>query len=152
MPMKQRDEEKRTKLWRIVVLASTIIIVLVAAVLIVDSIVSNPLEGEWTSVDGKYHLDIEDEQELTLGLDINDVYTEVELRYTIDKNEKIITIKKTSEAYEDAADDVGGAVTAREIDEVLDEIVDSYDYSVENNTLTLSEREYGEQFKFTKVK
>lgn len=152
MPVKQRDEEKRTKLWRTVVLVSTIVIVLVAAILVVTSVKGNPLQGEWVSTDEKYYLDIEDENELTLGCYINDVYTEIDLMYTIDKTDKIISLRKTTESYEKAADNTNGAVTAREIDEVLEDFAESYSYSLESGTLVLAEREYGEQMKFTKIK
>lgn len=151
MPMKPRDEEKRSKAWRAIMLISSILIILLIIFFITKIVVGNPLEGEWYSEATGYYLDVEDENEVTLQGTFNDTYMEIDLHYTIDKSEKVISIKPNAESYADAAEDTKGDVTAGELDELLKDFTVSYNYSLENDTLTLTEREYGEQYIFTRV-
>ena len=41
-----------------------------------------------------------------------------------------------------------GAYTKEDLENVLDDLDSSFSYSVEGNQMTLTEREYGEQFTF----
>lgn len=151
MLMKQKDEEKRSKAWTIVMIVSSILIILGIVFIITNVMVGNPLEGQWYSEANGYYLDVEDENEVTLEGTFNDTYMEIDLYYTIDKSEKIISIKPNAESYADAAEDTKGDVTAGELDELLKDFTVSYNYSLENDTLTLMEREYGEQYIFTRI-
>ena len=151
MLMKQKDEEKRSKAWTIVMIVSSILIILGIVFIITNVMVGNPLEGQWYSEANGYYLDVEDENEVTLEGTFNDTYMEIDLYYTIDKSEKIISIKPNAESYADAEEDTKGDVTAGELDELLKDFTVSYNYSLENDTLTLMEREYGEQYIFTRI-
>lgn len=149
MQIEKRDEEKRNVLWRVVTMSSTAVIILVLGFFITKSVFGNPLEGEWMGEETDYYLEIDDENELTLKGIINDVYTEVDLHYTIDKNAKTITIKPTYDSFEEAAENADGVLAAREIDESLEYFTATFEYSLENKQMILTEREYGEQFVFT---
>ena len=149
--MRLKDEEKRSKAWKAIMLISSILIILLIAFFITRIVGGNPLEGEWYSEANGYHLDVEDENEVTLQGTFNDTYMEIDLYYTIDKSEKIISIKPNAESYADAAEDAKGDITAGELDELLNDFTVSYNYSLENDTLTLMEREYGEQYIFTRI-
>ena len=152
MPSKQRDEEKRSKAWAITMLVSTVLIILGIVFIITNVVLSNPLEGEWYSEADGYYLVVEDENEVTLQGTFHDTYMEIDLYYTIDKTEKIISIKPNAESYADAAEDSKGQMTAGELDELLADFTVSYNYSLEKDTLTLTEREYGDQYIFTRIK
>jgi hypothetical protein len=152
MELKQRDEEKRTRDYRIVFTVSTAVILLVVAIFIINSVFVNPLEGDWTSKDTGYHIEIDDDGEISIETTVNQIFVEVDAAYTIDKDAKIITIRPELNTYEEAAQDTENLLTAADIDAKLKEIMTSFDYSLEKDTLTLSEREYGEQFVFTRVK
>lgn len=152
MLMKQKDEEKRSKAWAIVMIVSSILIILGIVFFITKVMVGNPLKGEWYSEENGYYLDVEDEHEVTLEGTFNDSYMEIDLYYTIDKSEKIISIKPNAESYADAAEDSKGNITPGELDELLTDFTISYYYSLENDTLTLTEREFGEQtYTFTRI-
>lgn len=152
MLMKQKDEEKRSKAWAIVMIVSSILIILGIVFIITNVMVGNPLEGQWYSEANGYYLDVEDENEVTLEGTFNDTYMEIDLYYTIDKSEKIISIKPNAESYADAAEDSKGNVTPVELDELLTDFTISYYYSLDNDTLTLTEREFGEQtYTFTRI-
>lgn len=150
MQIEKRDEEKRNTLWRTVTLSSTVVIILVLGFFITKSVFGNPLEGKWIGEGVEYYLEIDDEDELTLKGIINDVYTEIDLHYTIDKNAKTITIKPTYDSFEEAAENADGVLAAREIDKSLEDFTTSFEYSLEGEQMILTEREYGEQFVFTR--
>ena len=133
-------------------LISTAIIMIVIGFFITRSVLGNPLEGEWASKDKDYYLDIEDDNELTVEGTFEGNYMEVELRYSLDKTEKVISLKTKPDSYYDAVEESNGALTEREIDESLESFITSYSYSIENDTLTLTERESGDRFTFTRVK
>ena len=149
--MRQKDEEKRSKAWAIIMLVSSVLIILGIVFFITKVVVSNPLEGEWYSKANGYHLDVEDDNEVTLQGTFNGTYMEIDLQYKIDKSEKIISIKPNAESYADAAEESKGDITPGELDELLTDFTVSYNYSLENDTLTLTEREYGEQYIFTRI-
>lgn len=150
MQIEKRDEEKRSTLWRVVTLSSTAVIMLVLGFFITKSFLGNPLEGDWVDEESGYYLEIDDDNDLTLKGTINEVYTEIDLHYTIDKNTKTVTIKPVYDSFEEAAENADGVLAAREIDESLEEFTTSFDYSLEGKKLILTEREYGEQFVFTR--
>ena len=150
MQMRQRDEAKRSKAWVIVMLASSAIILLLVAFFITNSVTGNPLKGEWLAEDKGYHLDVE-EDEITVEATIEGSYVEVDLYYTLNKEDKTITLKSSPTAIAEAADDTDGKLTAGEIDEAIKEFVATYNYSIEGGKLILSEREFGNEFVFTRV-
>lgn len=150
--MRPRDEEKRSKAWRVIMLTSSILIILLIIFFITKIVVGNPLEGEWYSEATGYHLDVEDDNEVTLQGTFNGTHMEIDLHYTMDKSEKVISIKPNAESYADAAEDSKGDITAGELDEILADFTISYYYSLENDTLTLTEREFEEQsYTFTRI-
>ena len=151
MLMRQKDEEKRSKAWTIIMLVSSVLIILGIVFFITKVVVGNPLEGEWYSKANGYHLEVEDDNEVTLQGIFNGTHTEIDLKYTIDKSEKVISIKPNAESYADATEDSKGEITPGELDELLADFTVSYNYSLENDTLTLTEREYGEQYIFTRI-
>ena len=137
---------------KIVLLASTILIVLVVAIFLISSILNNPLEGDWVAEEAGYALEIDDEGESELRVTIQEFVVDVDLFYTIDRKAKTITFKGDLGSFQEAAKDTGNELTAAEIDEYLTTFLTAFDYSLENNTLTLTERECGDQFIFTRVK
>lgn len=152
MPMKPKDEEKRSRAWRVIMFISSLLIILLIAFFITRMVGGNPLEGEWYSEANGYHLDVEDENEVTLQGTFNGAYMEIDLQYSIDKAAKIVSIKPNAESYTDAIEDSMGDITPGELDELLKDFTVSYYYSLENDTLTLTGCEFGEQqYTFTRV-
>lgn len=150
MEMRQRDEAKRSKAWVIVMIASSAIILLLVAYLITNSVIGNPLKGEWLAESQGYQLEIDDD-EITVETTIDGQYVEVDLTYTLDKTDRIITLKSSTLSYAEAADDTDGKVAAGQIDEAISEFLGSYNYSIEDGKLTLTKREFEEEIVFTRV-
>ena len=123
----ENNEEKRSTIWRTILTVSSVLIIIIAAFFIIKLFTGNPLEGTWISEDSGAVLEIGDDGELTLKeAESGEVQN---LNYSVDTKTKIFTVQ-TENAYTEGI------------------LSGSYDYSVEQNTLTLTEREYGDQMVF----
>ena len=111
---------------------------------------TNPVVGTWESEDATIALKIEKND--TIQVDITDIAENtdaaVEMNYSVDMKSKIITITKDEEQIDKAVEKADGAYTKEDLENVLDDLDSSFSYSVDGNQLTLTEREYGEQFTF----
>ena len=137
-------EAKRSKIWRGVTLVSSVLIILIAVYLLTRMFTTNPVVGNWESEDATIALKIEKND--TIQVDITDAA--VEMNYSVDMKSKIITITKDEEQIDKAVEKADGAYTKEDLENVLDDLDSSFSYSVDGNQLTLTEREYGEQFTF----
>ena len=68
----------------------------------------------------------------------------------MDKSSKVLTVRVSDEAVREQAEDTNGEITETQIQDLLDNIEGTYEYNIENTTLTLTEREYGSQMTFEK--
>ena len=140
-------EEQRRRNWKYVVIGSTLVICVVLVLFIINSAKQNPLEGEWINQEDGYRMSIDDDE-----LQIETSEWKIEFSYALDKGEKTILIQEQPEDYEEASKDADEVISAQEIDETLSDFVKSFYYSIDGDTLTLTEREYGEQFIYKKSK
>ena len=123
----ENNEEKRSTIWRTILTVSSVLIIIIAAFFIIKLFTGNPLEVTWISEDSGAVLEIGDDGELTLKeAESGEVQN---LNYSVDTKTKIFTVQ-TENAYTEGI------------------LSGSYDYNVEQNTLTLTEREYGDQMVF----
>ncbi|MFR9065503.1 MAG: hypothetical protein ACLVJO_17865, partial [[Clostridium] scindens] len=79
-----------------------------------------------------------------------DISVGVKLNYTMDKEEKTITIKADESEFKKIAEKSDGKYTQEDLKNALDSVTTTFDYSVDQEQLTLTEREYGEQMTFIK--
>lgn len=145
-------KEKGNKTWWIVLVIATVVIGIVATFFIVKNINGNPLEGKWKSKEQGYFLEIEKDDEATLKTTIQSEEVTVKVYYTLDKDAKTITFKPNFKSCEEAAKATNDALTASEIDAYITDLMMAFDYSLEKDTLTLTEREYADKFTFKRVK
>lgn len=68
----------------------------------------------------------------------------------MDKRTKVLTIHVSEEGIREQAEASDGSVTEGQIRDLLESVEGTYDYNIESNILTLSEREYGNQMVFEK--
>lgn len=126
----ENNEEKRSTLWRTVLTVSSVIIVIIAVFFIVKLFTGNPLEGTWVNEDSGAVVEIRDDGEVILNEAEGENGEEsVSMTYTVDTKTKIFTVY-TDSAYAEGV------------------LSGSYDYNIEGDTLTLTEREYGDQIVF----
>lgn len=145
MQMREKDEKRRSLLWKIVMGTSTAVIVLLIGYFIANSVFGNPLEGKWFAEDKGYYLEIEDDNEMTVEGVFDGQEMEIDLIYTLDKKQKTITIKAGAGEYRN----ISSAWTTEETIDAPNRTSVTLSYSLGHNTLTLSDREYGVEFVFT---
>ncbi len=148
----KRDEAKRTKLFQIVSTSAFIIVVLIVAFFLFKMFTGNPLEGTWLSEDSDLSISVKSNNTVTVNVpevgEVTDV--KVKLQYAIDKDNKMLTIKLDQAAVDKAAEASDGQYDSEMLEVALSSIITSFNYSVDGDVLTLTEREYGEQMIFTK--
>lgn len=125
----ENNEEKRSTLWRTIVAISSILIVIVAAFFVTRLFVGNPLVGTWVSEDSGEVIKIESNGKVTLTDEDKKSFETVQSE--VDTKTKVFTIHTEDTQAE-------GLLSG------------TYDYSIEKDTLTLTEREYGDQLVFVK--
>ncbi len=147
MIVAKNDEVKRSRLWRIALLVSSVLIVLVVIFLLTKLFTTNPLEGSWEDENGKISLSVEPDG--TASVTVSEAETgqviQVPMKYTIDRDAKTVTIEKDLQAIREAVEESDGNLTQESMEAAAESLDDSFDYSVDQDTLTLSEREYGDQ-------
>ena len=152
MMIARDDEVKRSKIWKVVTLVSSVLIIVIAVYLLMKMFTANPLEGSWESEDGDLALIVDVGGAMTVKLyDISEgMDVSVEMAYTLDKEEKTITIKEDMAELEKQVKKADGAYTEETLESALSYVATTFDYNIEGRRLILSEREYGEQLTFTK--
>lgn len=152
MIIAKNDEEKRSRIWRIVTTVSSALIVIIGIYLLTKMFTTNSLEGEWIDENGRIDLNIKSNGTMTMMvLDfVEEDRVDVNVKYSIDKDDKIITISSKDSELEKLAEKSDGHYTKEDLEAVVDTLTGTFSYSVDKKQLTLSEREYGEQMIFTK--
>lgn len=146
MLIAKNDEAKRSRIWSRGMFISSVIIVFVAVYLLIKVMNENPVVGEWMDDDGNYAVNILNNGKLYVtDYTEGEETEELELLYKIDKENRMIAISSDEKVLEDAmeASESEHAVDARET-ELNDQTV-IFNYSVDNDQLILTEREYGDQ-------
>ncbi len=148
----KNDEAKRSQIWRIVMTVSSVLIIVGAVLLLMKLFTTNPLEGEWTDEDGFFDMAISKDGTLVFTIPEAEeaASVDVDMRYTMNKEEKTITIMADESGFQKLADQSQGQYTEDEIRNALKSVVTTFDYSVDQERLTLTEREYGEQLVLVK--
>ncbi|HJB82247.1 MAG TPA: hypothetical protein H9711_03755 [Candidatus Mediterraneibacter intestinavium] len=143
----KNSEEKRNTAWRTVLTVSSVLIIIVAVFFVVKLFTDNPLEGTWVGDEGDITLTFTDERESVI---VQNGTISVTTECSVDKSSKVLTVRVSDEAVREQAEDTNGEITETQIQDLLDNIEGTYEYNIENTTLTLTEREYGSQMTFEK--
>lgn len=145
----ENDERKRNILWRTTISVSSIVIIVIAIFFIVRMFTANPMEGSWIDeesgrmieIQGNEVIKVEWQDEADGSLQV------VNMAYTLDRESKIFSLHIDEAAVEKAVD---SGMSEETVENVVDSLEGSYDYNIEQNVLTLTEREYGDQMTFEK--
>lgn len=152
MIIAKNDEEKRSRAWRIVTTVATAVIVIVAAYFLFTLFMGNPLEGTWISQDNNLKMTIHKGGTVTAFLpDMGETTNiKVDLNYTIEKEAKTIAFKLDAEELQKTIHASDGKLSEDAILAEIGVLDNTFDYSVNQGELTLTEREYGDQLVFEK--
>ena len=113
----KNDEVKRSQIWRIVMTVSSVLIIVGAVLLLMKLFTTNPLEGEWTDEDGIFDMSISKDGTLVYTIPEAEeaASVDVDMRYTLNKEEKTITITADESGFGKIADETGGQFTEEEV-------------------------------------
>ncbi len=146
MQLREKDEKKRSLLWNVVMVVSSAIILIVLVAFAFDATLGNPLKGRWLAEEKGYYLEINDDNDMKVKGNFDGEELELDLFYSLDKANKFITIKGDKENY----GYVTSAWTTEETSEAAGGTSVTFSYSLGRKTLTLTDREYGVEFVFTR--
>lgn len=152
MLIAKNNEAERSKLWKIVITVSSVVIVLIAVFFLYRMFTSNPLEGSWVSEGSDLTLDIKKGGSMTVTLPevVEQQNVEVNLAYTLDRDAKTVEIKEIPGELAKSAEASDGQYSEDNLRSALTNLTTTFSYSVDQGQLTLTEREYGEQMVFDK--
>ena len=152
MMIAKNDEEKRSRLWRIITSVATFLIIVIAAFFLFKLFMGNPIEGNWVHDESDTVLMIHSNGTLDVVFgELNeDTNVKVKMDYTIDKDAKTITIKAEESGIAKAVKDAKGQIEESNLRAAVDPFETTFSYNMEQSILTLTEREYGEQMNFQK--
>ncbi len=74
----------------------------------------------------------------------------VTMYYKVDVDQKTLSLYLSDEEAARIAKSTNGGLSVEEVKLAFDSMEGTYDYNIEQNQLTLTEREYGEQLVFDK--
>ncbi len=126
-------EEKRSLIWRVIVIVTTIVIMIVIVSFIARIFVVNPILGYWVS-DEEQHISLEISDK-TIVINLHEIDKSAKVNYTLDKEAYMINY------FDIESDNLDNTFFANST---------SYTYSIAGDTLTLTDRESGEMCNFTK--
>ena len=124
---------------------SSAIIVFVAGYLVIKVMNENPVAGQWMDDEGNYSMNILNNGKMYVTDFTDDEVEELELLYKIDKENRMIAISSDEKVLEDImeASESEHALDAMETE--LNDHTVIFEYSVDNDQLVLTERDYGDQ-------
>lgn len=146
MLIARNDEEKRSKIWKMGMIISSVIIIFVAGYLVIKAFNENPVEGKWNDDDGNYAVEILNNGTLYVtDLTGESDAEEMELLYKLDKENKVIAISSDEKALQQMIEENNSEDLEDGLETELNDQTVIFSYSVDNDMLVLTEREYGEQ-------
>ena len=127
-------------------------ILIIAIFLLMKMFTGNPLEGSWTDEDGNMDLKISRNGQMTVILPASGdgEETKVPMTYTLSKESKTISIQEDDNKIQEIAEKSNGQYTEETLKNAVQSIGTTFEYSIDGGTMTLTEREYGEQMMFNK--
>lgn len=153
MLIAKNDEKERSFLFRIVIWTASVLIIAVAAYFLIRSFARNPIAGTWEYQDDNITMTIQSDDKVKLQFDnLQDVpELAVTMDCQVDKTEKTLVIGGLQQSEIDRIlEQYDGQLTQSALDTALSMFTTSFDYSMERQTLTITDREYGEQMIFDK--
>ena len=146
----KNDDHTRSIIWRSVMSVTSVVIILIAVFFLVRMFTMNPLEGTWDYEDSDLTMTIKGNNTAIIKwpdeFDGNQIA--VSMDYDIDSKTKTFSLRLNTDAVKKAADSEG--ISEDVIIQALDRLDGTYDYNMEQNQLTLTDREYGSQLIFEK--
>lgn len=126
-----RNEDKRTKIWGVLMAVSSVIVVALVIFVLYRMFTVNPLQGEWVSSDGALTLQMQKSLSAKAELKTDDVQEALQLKYTLDRTEKKVSFHPSGEQAENSR---------------LQNLTTTFYYSVDSGTMTLTNPDSGQEY------
>lgn len=138
MILTKDKEERRSQIWRICMVVATIMIILVGSYFLHKMFTENPIMGTWSSQTRDITLTIRDNGEMEIiGADF---YLEGSVSYHMNSESKSVSFTLSQ------GDFLEGAESSEEVT-----YTSTYNYSIEQEILTLTDMEFGNVENFIKL-
>ena len=113
----KNDEEKRNRLWEIIITVSTILIICIVAFFLIRMFTSNPLEGKWKYEDNGLLMTVKSGGNVVIEWpeENTDTIITVNMDYNLNKDTKTFTLTTNEAAIRKAAE-----MTAKELGVEMD--------------------------------
>ncbi|MEJ8741976.1 hypothetical protein WKT07_00705 [Mediterraneibacter sp. HCN-7094] len=146
----KNDDHTRSIIWRSVMSVTSVVIILIAVFFLIRMFTMNPLEGTWDYEDSDLIMTIKGNNTAIIKWpdEFDDNQIAVSMDYDIDSKTKTFSLRLNTDAVKKAAESEG--ISEDVITQALDRLDGTYDYNMEQNQLTLTDREYGSQLIFEK--
>ena len=128
---------------------TSVLIILIVVFFAVKLFTSNPLTGNWENTDDGMKLTIKNNGTMDIVQTLDESTVSVPVDYTIDMEHKRFAIHVNEEKIEKQAEKTKDC-SKQELQDFADVMEGAYEYSVEQNVLTLTDSEYGSQKTFEK--
>lgn len=143
------NEAKRNTAWRAVMTVTSVLIIIIAAFFLTRLFTANPLEGSWSDTEDGMTLKIEKNGAMKIEQTLDEATVSVPVEYTMDKETKRFAVHIKEEKLEEAAKKTDN-LTVQDLQDIADVMEGTYEYSVDEQVLTLTEMEYGTQKTFVR--
>ena len=143
------NEEKRNIAWRTLMTVTSVLIILIFIFFGVKLFTSNPLTGNWENTDDGMKLTIKNNGAMNIVQTLDESTISVPVDYTIDMEHKRFAIHVNEEKLAAQAEKTN-EYSEQDLRDIADVMEGTYEYSVEQNVLTLTDSEYGSQKTFEK--
>lgn len=128
---------------------TSVLIILIVVFFAVKLFTSNPLTGNWENTDDGMKLTIKNNGTMDIVQTLDESTVSVPVDYTIDMEHKRFAIHVNEEKIANQAEKTKDC-SKQELQDIADVMEGAYEYSVEQNVLTLTDSEYGSQKTFEK--
>ena len=128
---------------------TSVLIILIVVFFAVKLFTSNPLTGNWENTDDGMKLTIKNNGTMDIVQTLDESTVSVPVDYTIDMEHKRFAIHVNEEKRAKQAEKTKDC-SKQELQDIADVMEGAYEYSVEQNVLTLTDSEYGSQKTFEK--
>lgn len=125
---------------------SSVLIIIIVIFFGIKLFTSNPLEGKWINEDSGLVMRIQGNDTALIEWQDETEENSTELKYYVDLKSKIFALYQDGDSGMETVD----YDTSAEAGFAAETMEGTYDYSLEQGELTLTEREYGDQMVFVK--
>lgn len=146
------DEEKRSKAFIIITVAALIVIVLIGSFFVRKGFTADPLEGSWIYKDGDWQMTFDGSGGLTIvtvdefaGCEVS-----IPMEYSLSRENKMVAFTLDSEKFSEVSEEYSEEAAPEDVESFAEGFENTYEYSIDNNVLTLTEGDGGDQMIFEK--